>query len=98
MKKAIWLLLLAMLLGCGSTAIVTRPAGRTDDDDEENVVANVQNDEAESELPAAAPAATGFDTFSPANSMSEAAVVRVQDWQKGAADPTIVIIEYSDFQ
>ena len=95
MKKVIWLLLLATLLACSPTTTETQPAST--DEEEDNAVASVDtNDEAESEP--SAPAAADLAAFTPANSVEEAAVVRAQDWQKGATDPIVVLIEYSDFQ
>jgi hypothetical protein len=100
MKKAIWLLLLALLLACGPSTANTQPADT--DDQEDTAVANVEvtadaNDETtETDTPVAG--ATNLEDFSPAGTVEEAAVVREQDWQKGAADPSVVIIEYGDFQ
>jgi hypothetical protein len=37
-------------------------------------------------------------TYSPATSVAEAAVVREQDWVRGASEPLITVIEYGDFQ
>lgn len=34
----------------------------------------------------------------PATTVAEASIVRDRDWQKGAADPAVTIIEYGDFQ
>jgi len=94
MKKAIWLLLLALLLGCSSTnTINTQPA---DTNTEENTAVTSTEETAENVNPA--PAAANLDDFVPAKTVEEAAVVREQDWRKGAADPTVVIIEYGDFQ
>lgn len=39
-------------------------------------------------------AATTF----PATTVEEAAVIRDNDWAKGATDPAVTIIEYGDFQ
>jgi outer membrane biosynthesis protein TonB len=36
--------------------------------------------------------------FAPATTVEEAAVVREQDWLRGAEDPDVIIIEYGDFQ
>lgn len=99
MKKAIWLLLIALLLGCGPSAVETQPAASTDE--EGNAPSNNENNEtnvAESELSANSLAAADFDAFMPVDSVEEAAVSRVQDWQIGATEPAVVIIEYGDFQ
>lgn len=37
-------------------------------------------------------------TYSPATNVTEAAVVREQDWVRGASDPLVTVIEYGDFQ
>lgn len=96
MKKAIWLLLLTTLLACGPSTTDLRPA---DTDTEEAAANNAAetNDEV-SASDNAAPAAANLDDFSPAGTVEEAAVIREQDWRKGAVDPAVVIIEYGDFQ
>lgn len=99
MKKAIWLLLIVLLLGCGPSAVETQPAVSIDE--EEHVPSNNENnetDEAESSLSVDTMLAADFDSFVPATGVEEAAVSRVQDWQLGATEPTVVIIEYGDFQ
>ncbi len=99
MKKAIWLLPLALLFACGPSTTSLPPA---DTATEANTAVTTEetadtNDEA-GQSSDVVPAATNFDNFSPAQSVEEAAVVREQDWRKGAADPGVVIIEYGDFQ
>ena len=108
MKKAIWLTLLAFLLACGPSAAETQPA--TVATVEETAVATTQviveteEPEAEetlgtsNETAQSAPPAANLGDFSPASTVEEAAVVREQDWLKGATDPIVVIIEYGDFQ
>lgn len=102
MRKAIWLLLLAALLACGPSTTNTQPADV--DEEEETAVTNTEatteetaetNDEPTA---SSSVAATNLDDFSPAGTVEEAAVVREQDWRKGAAEPDVVIIEYGDFQ
>lgn len=101
MKKALWLLLLlALLLACGPSTTDSQPADANVED--ETAVTNTEetadtNDEAPASESAAV-AATNLDNFTPAADVAEAAVVREQDWRKGAADPAVVIIEYGDFQ
>ena len=106
MKKAFWLLLLATLLACGPTTVDPSVNTNTDEEvEEETAVSNTEdaaeaeaNDEsAETTAPVLA-AATNFDSFSPTSTVEEAAIVREQDWRKGAAEPAVVIIEYGDFQ
>lgn len=58
--------------------------------------------------PTAEPTTSGEETstapdafsagYSPATTVDEAAVVREQDWVRGAAEPMVTIIEYGDFQ
>ena len=98
MKKAIWLLLLTLLLACGPSTTNTQPADT--DTEEETAVSNLEtNDETgQSEGGTSAVAATNLEDFSPAGTVPEAAVIREQDWRKGAVDPAVVIIEYGDFQ
>lgn len=100
MKKAIWLLLLVLLLACGPSTTGLPPADINTE--EETAVTNTEETaETNGETPESdnsAAEATNLDDFSPAGSVEEAAVVREQDWHKGAADPAIVIIEYGDFQ
>lgn len=110
MKKAIWLLLLALLLSCGPSAAEKQPVANAEEgiaqatdetDEEENTVAIEalnETDEAESEILTDIVAAADFDSFVPATSVEEAAVLRPQDWKIGATDPSVVIIEYGDFQ
>lgn len=99
MKKAIWLLLLITLLACGSATTGSPSAEK--DAEEETAVSSTEetaenNDDAPSQPLVLLP--KNFDDFSPARTVEEAAVVREQDWYKGAADPVVVIIEYGDFQ
>ncbi|GJM42194.1 MAG: hypothetical protein DHS20C20_24760 [Ardenticatenaceae bacterium] len=99
MKKAILLLLLASLLACGPGTTDTQPANT--DAEEETAVSTTEetaetNDDTPSQPLVLLP--KNFDDFSPASTVEEAAVIREQDWQKGAADPVVVIIEYGDFQ
>ena len=108
MKKAIWLILLAFLLACGPSVAETQPT--TVAAVEETAVAPteviVETEEPETEEPLdannetaqSAPPAANLGDFSPASTVEEAAVVRQQDWRKGATDPIVVIIEYGDFQ
>jgi hypothetical protein len=102
MKKAVWLLLLAMLLACGPSTTNTQPAAV--DEEEETAVTNTEEATEETaetnDEPTASSGveATNLDDFSPAGTVEEAAVVREQDWRKGTADPDVVIIEYGDFQ
>ena len=95
MKKAIWLLLLAILIACGPATTATQPVD-TEVEEDSAVAAEETNDEGESE--SSVLTATGLEDFTPTGSVEEAAVIRTQDWQKGATDPLVVIIEYSDFQ
>ncbi len=99
MKKAIWLILIALLLGCGPSTTETQPAASTDE--EENAPSNsgnVETDEAESSVSVDTLSAADFDSFVPVTVVEEAAVLRAQDWQIGATDPIVVLIEYGDFQ
>ena len=109
MKKAFWLILLGLLLACGPSTADSQPT--TSDPGEETAVAT-DEPTADTEQTAAAenmadeadegeielPAATNLDSFVPATTVEEAAVIREQDWLRGAADPIVVIIEYGDFQ
>jgi hypothetical protein len=108
MKKAIWLLLLALLLACGPSTTDSQPAD-TDMEDvtpvtstevttEEIAEETAETNEEISENGSPTVAVTNLDDFSPAGTVAEAAVIREQDWRKGAADPAVVIIEYGDFQ
>jgi hypothetical protein len=99
MKKAIWLLLLTTLLACGSATTEVQPTEI--DLEEDTAVPNTEvtaetNDNTESQPLVLLPDAV--EDFSPAKSVAEAAVIREQDWSKGAVDPVVVIIEYGDFQ
>ena len=101
MKKAFWLLLLALLLACGPSATETQPADT--DNDEDTAVSETDTDSAEEaetepEAESSLSGAANLDSFAPAATVEEAAIVREQDWRKGAADPIVVLIEYSDFQ
>lgn len=109
MKKTIWLLLLAALLACGPTSPTETQTAVTSDD-EETAVSEVETVEEVEEAPeteaveeasnaeTTLPVATNFEAFVPATTVEEAAVIREQDWLKGAAEPVVVIIEYGDFQ
>ena len=106
MKKAIWLLLLAGLLACGPTT-ANPQAADTDAEEDTAVSAEQSTDETAEETgqdndePASSPlvvAPPDLDGFAPASTVEEAAVIREQDWRKGAAEPVVVIIEYGDFQ
>lgn len=112
MKKALWLLLLATLLACGPTT--ADPSANANSAEDEAAVSDTNEDaeevveEDEAEAPAdnsaetetspAMVAATNFEDFAPASTVEEAATIREQDWRKGAAEPSVVIIEYGDFQ
>jgi hypothetical protein len=108
MKKAIWLLLLAFLLACGPSTTETQPPNTETAEDTavvptQEIIETEEIEEAETidtsnEAAQSAPAAANLDDFSPASTVAEAAVVRQQDWRKGAVDPIVVIIEYGDFQ
>lgn len=99
MKKALWLLVLATLLACGPTTTDSQP---TSADTEENTAVStteetaVTNDNVQSQ-PLVLLHGSLAD-FVPAKTAEEAAIVRQQDWQKGAVEPIVVIIEYGDFQ
>lgn len=101
MKKALWLLLLVALVACSpSTA---NPQLIDPDAEEEAAVSSADEtvETAETEPAggeAGLPMAANLADFEPATTVEEAAVVREQDWRKGAADPLVVIIEYGDFQ
>jgi hypothetical protein len=113
MKKAIWLILLAFLLACGPSTAETQPTTVAAVEETavaptevivETEEPEVEEPEAEETLDAnnetaqSAPPAANLGDFSPASTVEEAAVVRQQDWLKGATDPIVVIIEYGDFQ
>lgn len=101
MKKVLWLLLLATFVACGPTTTELVPPDTTVNVDTAvsptDELAETEETEAAADQPSA-PVATNQDDFSPASNITEAAVVRVQDWHKGATDPLVVIIEYGDFQ
>ena len=114
MKKAFWLLVLATLLACGpTTANPSANANGAEEAEDETAVTNTEDTEdiaetdADDETAVAEateaessplPAAANFDGFAPASTVEEAAIIREQDWRKGATDPSVVIIEYGDFQ
>jgi hypothetical protein len=104
MKKAIWLLLLALLLACGPSTTDSLPAVTGTEEDtavtstEETAEETAETTETTETTESTNMAATNLDDFSPAGTVAEAAVVREQDWRKGAADPDVLIIEYGDFQ
>ena len=112
MKKAIWLLLLALLLACGPSTTDSQPADTdieevtpvtntevtTEEIAEETIEETAETDEEIGESDSPTVAVTSLDDFSPAGTVAEAAVIREQDWRKGAVDPAVVIIEYGDFQ
>ncbi len=116
MKKAIWLLLLSLLLACAPATTNTEPADtEATETEEDTAVANSEDAENSEEPTAQADAssesddvpatadnflegAANLENFSPAGTVEEAAVVREQDWRKGATTPEVVIIEYGDFQ
>jgi hypothetical protein len=93
MKKAIWLLLLAALIACSPTTTATPSA---DTETEEDTAVSPTKETTEGQPLVLLP--TNLDDFVPANTVEEAAVIREQDWQKGAVNPAVVIIEYGDFQ
>ena len=98
MKRVFWLLpLLFLLLACGPST-PTLPAA--DAPVNTAVPSPPASDEAgqETAVEPAAPPATNLADFVPATTPEEAAQVRPQDWRKGSAEPSIVIIEYGDFQ
>jgi hypothetical protein len=101
MKKAIWLLLLALLLACGPSTTDSLPAV-TGTEEDTAVTSTEETAEETAETTETTEstnmAATNLDDFSPAGTVAEAAVAREQDWRKGAADPDVLIIEYGDFQ
>lgn len=95
MKKPLMMLLMLLLVACGSAE---PPAVAPETPDGPGVPTTVavattapnpvEIVEAEAEVTAVFPATTP----------EEAAVVRPQDWVLGAAEPTVTIIEYGDFQ
>lgn len=98
MKKVLWLLLLATFVACGPTTTELVPPDITDNVD---TAVSPTDETAETEAAAdesSVPVATNQDDFVPASNITEASLIRVQDWQKGATDPLVVIIEYGDFQ
>lgn len=101
MKKALWLLLLVSLIACGPSTADSQPADV--DAGEETAVSAAEQPADETTNIAetgdeSLPAAANLGDFVPETSAEEAAVVREQDWRKGAVDPLVVIIEYGDFQ
>ncbi len=98
MKKAMWLMLLTLLLACGPSTTESLPA--VTDTEEDTAAPSTEEivDETAETTESTNMAATNLDDFSPAGTVAEAAVVREQDWRKGAADPAVLIIEYGDFQ
>lgn len=98
MKKALWLFLLGTLIACGPTTTELVPPETIADDDTAVSTTNETTDSNNSSSTIGLPEATNLDGFVPASSMDQAALVRDQDWGKGAADPLVVIIEYGDFQ
>ena len=100
MKKAIWLLPLVLLFACGPSTTSLPSADAVTEADtavtNTNETAETTDDAPASEN--AAVGATNLENFSPAGTVTEAAVIREQDWHKGAVDPAVVIIEYGDFQ
>lgn len=104
MKRTLWLLpLLLLLLACGPTTStlpspVATAGGDTAVSPPTNSEETGQESATESATDSEAPLATGLADFVPVNTVEQAALVRQQDWRKGAAEPAVVIIEYGDFQ
>jgi len=98
MKKALWLLVLALLFACGPSTTDTQPADTEADSAVTDTNETAQTTDEATTSNNAVVAAANLDNFSPAGTVAEAAVVREQDWRKGAVDPAVVIIEYGDFQ
>ncbi|HID52453.1 MAG TPA: hypothetical protein EYP41_10485 [Anaerolineae bacterium] len=98
MKKMLFFVFLIMLLAaCGGgtaelpTSEPQAPAA--------NPTADEATDTAETEAePVAVEPQPETDASFPAANVAGAAVVREQDWVKGAEEPIITIIEYGDFQ
>lgn len=104
MRKAFWLLFVALLLVACSAAETIDQANTADENAVAAPTAAVEEEtqpadtETAGEGVEAAPdeaEAAGAET---AITPEEAGVIRERDWSKGAEDPAVTIIEYGDFQ
>jgi hypothetical protein len=101
MKKVLWLLLLVTVVACGPTTTELVPPDTSAIVDTAVPATNETIETAETDAPADAatsPAAANLDDFVPASNITEASIIREQDWRKGATEPLVEIIEYGDFQ
>lgn len=89
MKKALALILF-LLAACNSTqeSDVSEPSG-------EDVPLLATSSPA---IVAESVEVQSVDSFTPAKTIEEAAVLREQDHVRGAAEPVVAIIEYGDYQ
>ncbi len=98
MKKVAFLLIALLLVACNATA---DPSAAPADDPAAASTAE-QSEEAETEPEETGETAVSSDSsndeFKIATTPEEAGIIRDRDWVKGAADPTVTIIEYGDFQ
>ncbi len=98
MKKLLFFVFLIMLLAAcgGGTAELptTEPQAPA-----ANPTTDEAADSAETEAePVAEEPQPETDASFPAANVADAAVIRQQDWVKGAEEPIVTIIEYGDYQ
>lgn len=98
MKKVLWLLMLGTLIACGSSTTELIPSDLESDSETAVSTTNETTTETDSFGSSSLPEATNLGDFVPASSVEQAAIIRDQDWGKGATEPVVQIIEYGDFQ
>jgi hypothetical protein len=95
MRKLLFLPLFLLLAACGAaTAPVETPAPESSSGDG---AATTQESE-QVTSPGSETSTAGRASVATGSTPEEASIVREQDYVIGAADPTVTIIEYGDFQ
>lgn len=98
MKKVFVLLLMLFLAACGGAAPESPTAVSQAGDGPDAAPVETAVDSPAEPITAAVESAGEPALYDAATTVAEAAVLRPSDWVKGAAEPSVVIIEYGDFQ
>lgn len=100
MRKLLILPLLLLLVACGSADAPqdTAPSEDTAANESSAPAETSADDSAVEETDSGEPVQSGKASVVTGTTPEQASIVREQDHVKGAAEPTVSIIEYGDFQ